>query len=102
MFSQKPPKGVYSGMIACAHSQRTSSGVLWPVRLSQISRRRSGGSAAGSVKRAASPAYHASPAARTTAGSGSTLLGARSTGRSRTWPVAGRGCQEGPGCGIAW
>ena len=43
MFSHDPPTGVYSGMIPCANSQQTNSGVLCPARLSSTRSIRSGG-----------------------------------------------------------
>src|ERR687889_1474217 len=109
MLSQLPPTGVYNGITPCAHNHSTSSGVLWPVRLSHTSRSRSGGKSSGKVKRRVSPACQTSHAAcvRTgsaTAGAGNSARIAVSRSRShgcstafvpccaacrRTWPEAG-------------
>ena len=64
MFSHDPPTGVYSGMIPCANSQQTNSGVLCPARLSSTRSIRSGGSSASSVGLIVSPSCHRSQAAR--------------------------------------
>src|SRR5215218_2350284 len=45
-------------MTPCAHSHTTSSGVLWPVRLSHTSNSRSGGRSCGKVKGIVRPACH--------------------------------------------
>ena len=55
MFNQLPPSGVDSGMILWAQSHRTSDGVQSPLRLSQTSSIRSGGSSCGRVIRTLSP-----------------------------------------------
>ena len=109
MLSQLPPTGVYNGMIPCAHSHSTSSGVLWPVRLSHTSRSRSGGNSSGKVKRRVRPACQTSHAACVVAGSRaagagnsariavrrsrshgcSTAFVHRSVDCRRTWPEAG-------------
>jgi hypothetical protein len=109
MFSQLPPSGVYSGMTPWAQSQSTISGVLWPARLSQTSRSRSGGRSAGRVKGAARPSCHSRHAARFVVGSSGVAAGSAATigvsvsfsrpcrtafvplvtGRRRTRPVAG-------------
>ncbi len=109
MLSQLPPTGVYKGMIPCAHNHSTSSGVLWPVRLSHTSRSRSGGKSSGKVKRVVRPACQTAHAACTRAGSHaagagnaarislrcscsqgcSTAFVHRCAGCSRTWPEAG-------------
>jgi hypothetical protein len=49
LLSQLPAKGVKSTITPRAKSQSISSGVWWPVRLSQTSNRRSGGRRAGKV-----------------------------------------------------
>src|SRR5215210_7722474 len=110
LLSQLPPTGVSSGMTPCAHSHSTSSGVLWPVRLSHTSNSRSGGRSSGRVKGSVRPACHTAQAACVAAascdgaGGGSAariaLRRSRSHGCrtafvqqaadcSRTWPVAG-------------
>src|SRR3954451_8578753 len=102
--------GRVSGMIPCAHSHSTRSGVLWPARLSHTSNSRSGGRWSGRVKGLVRPACHTAQAAGVAAGScqepegGSsarialrrsrshgcrTALVQRVADCSRTWPVAG-------------
>ncbi len=64
MFSQEPPSGVYKGITPWAHSQSTRSGLLWPVRLSQMSNARRGGRSAGqgeALAQACLPGLPASP-----------------------------------------
>ena len=92
-----------------AQSQSTISGVLWPARLSQTSRSRSGGRSAGRMKGAARPFCHIRHAARLAVGSSGVAAGSAATigasvslsqpcrtafvplvtGRRRTRPVAG-------------
>src|SRR5215210_5907505 len=55
-------------MTPCSHSHSTSSGVLWPARLSHTSNSRSGGRSSGKVKGIVRPACHTAHAARVTAG----------------------------------
>src|SRR5215207_7676628 len=67
-------------MTPCWHSHTTSSGVLWPVRLSHTSTSRSGGRSCGKVKGIVRPACHIVHAACVVAGS-SDAFGAGSAAR---------------------
>lgn len=75
MFSQLPPKGVYSGMMPRLNSQQSSTRErvpeeVGPIRLSKIRSMRRGGDAAGKATWAVGPTRHASHLARAACGSG--------------------------------
>src|SRR5215218_10734104 len=79
-------------MIPCAHSHSTSSGVLWPARLSHTSNSRSGGRSSGKVKDLVRPACHTAHAARVTAGS-SEAFGTGSAARIALRRSRSHGCR---------
>src|SRR6266852_6260119 len=76
MFSHEPLNGVYSGSTPWANSHLTKARVLWPARLSMISRSRSGGRSALNRGLMVSPACQRSQLARLSA-SGNTGAGGR-------------------------
>ncbi len=89
IVSQEPPSGVYSGMIPCRNSHSTSSGVVCPARLSQMSSMRKGGNSTGKVGRIVKPACHTSHCARLAA------LGVRSMGGSAATIAVNSACSHG-------
>jgi hypothetical protein len=81
-------------MTPCAHSHSTSSGVLWPARLSHTSNSRSGGRSCGKLKGSLRPACHTAQAAGVAAASCDEPAGGGSSARIALSCSRSQGCSS--------